>query len=206
MDKPIDRLTTLGVTALSDTELLSILMDSQSAYSISEIPLSKIAGMSVRELAKFPKMTQRKAAILTCAFEINRRRAKEQLFQTKIVSSIDVVDYLKARIGDEQVENFYVIYLNKGNRILDFEKLSQGGISGTVADPRVILKKSLEINAVALILSHNHPSGSIKPSTADEAITQKIKEAAKNFDIKVLDHIIVGADGYFSFADEGLLY
>jgi DNA repair protein RadC len=97
------------------------------------------------------------------------------------------------------------LFLNRSNRINHFEIISEGGITGTVADPRIILKKALEEDAVSLILSHNHPSGSLKPSRADEELTHKIKEAARYFDIKVLDHIIVSDDGYYSFADEGLM-
>jgi DNA repair protein RadC len=95
--------------------------------------------------------------------------------------------------------------LNRANKINDFKIISEGGITGTVADPRIILKKALEQDAVSIILCHNHPSGSLKPSRADEELTFKIKEAAKYFDIKVLDHLIVGDDGYYSFADEGIL-
>jgi DNA repair protein RadC len=98
-----------------------------------------------------------------------------------------------------------VLFLNRSNKINHFEIISRGGITGTVADPRVILKKALEEDATSLVLSHNHPSGSLKPSRADEELTKKIIEAAKYFDIKIIDHIIVSEEGYYSFADEGLL-
>ena len=100
---------------------------------------------------------------------------------------------------------FAVVYLNRANKIKHYEIISEGGITGTVADPRIILKKALENDAVSIILCHNHPSESIKPSRADEELTKKISEAASYFDIKVLDHIIVSEEGYYSFADEGLL-
>jgi DNA repair protein RadC len=108
-------------------------------------------------------------------------------------------------LKDHHHEVFGVLFLNRANKINHFEIISQGGITGTVADPRIILKKALQVNAVSIILCHNHPSGSLKPSKADEELTMKIKHAANFIDIKVLDHVIVSEDGYFSFADEGLL-
>jgi DNA repair protein RadC len=122
-----------------------------------------------------------------------------------VTSSADVAVYLQALLRDHRHEVFAVLFLNRANKINHFQVISEGGITGTVADPRIILKRALEEDAVSLILCHNHPSGSLKPSRADEELTQKIKEAAKYFDIKVLDHLIVSEDGYYSFADEGLL-
>ena len=113
--------------------------------------------------------------------------------------------YLQTKLKDYRREVFGVLFLNRANKINHFEIVSEGGITGTVADPRVILKKALEEDAVNLILCHNHPSGSLRPSRADEDLTAKIKQAAFYFDIKVLDHIIVSEEGYYSFADEGLL-
>ena len=107
--------------------------------------------------------------------------------------------------ADRKHEVFAVLFLNRANKINHFEVISRGGITGTIADPRIILKKALEEDAVSLILCHNHPSGSLRPSRSDEDLTRKIKEAASYFDIKVLDHLIVSEDGYYSFADEGLL-
>jgi DNA repair protein RadC len=112
---------------------------------------------------------------------------------------------LQTLLRDHRHEVFAVLFLNRANKINHFQIISEGGITGTVADPRVILKKALEEDAVSLILCHNHPSGSLKPSRADEELTRKIKEAATYFDIKVLDHLIVSDDGYYSFADEGIL-
>ncbi|HLF45079.1 MAG TPA: JAB domain-containing protein, partial [Chitinophagaceae bacterium] len=109
------------------------------------------------------------------------------------------------RLKDYNHEVFAVLFLNRANKINHFEIISEGGITGTVADPRIILKKALEENAVNIVLCHNHPSGSLKPSRTDEELTLKIKEAAKYFDITVLDHLIVSDAGYFSFADEGIL-
>ena len=122
-----------------------------------------------------------------------------------VTSSADVANYLQISLKDYAHEVFAVLFLNRSNKVNHFQIISEGGITGTVADPRIILKKALEENAVNIILCHNHPSGSLKPSKADEELTYKIKEAAKYFDIKVLDHIIVSDDGYYSFADEGIL-
>jgi DNA repair protein RadC len=116
-----------------------------------------------------------------------------------------VASYLQAVLKDYRFEVFAVVFLNRANKINHFEIISQGGITGTVADPRIILKKALDEDAVNLILCHNHPSGNLKPSRADQELTLKIKEAVKYFDIRLLDHIIVSVEGYFSFADEGIL-
>ena len=122
-----------------------------------------------------------------------------------IKTSSDIAHYLQSKLKDHRHEVFAVLFLNRANKINHFEIVSEGGITGTVADPRIILRKALEEDAVNMILCHNHPSGSLKPSRADEELTKKIKEAASFFDITVLDHLIVSEAGYFSFADEGLL-
>jgi DNA repair protein RadC len=122
-----------------------------------------------------------------------------------IKDSHELAKYLQVMLQDHRREVFAVVFLNRANKINHFEIISQGGITGTVADPRIILKKALEEDAVNIILCHNHPSGNLQPSKADEDLTLKIKEAAKYFDIKVLDHIIVSDEGYFSFADEGII-
>lgn len=125
-----------------------------------------------------------------------------------ISSSSDAATLLKSLWEDgkmDLVEQFKVLYLNRANRVLALYPISSGGITGTVADPRLIFATALKINAVSIILCHNHPSGSLKPSLADQELTQKIKNAGGFLDIKVLDHLVVSSDGYFSFADEGLL-
>ena len=122
-----------------------------------------------------------------------------------MTSSNDVANYLQTILKDYRHEVFAVLFLNRANKINHFQIVSEGGITGTVADPRIILKKALEEDAVGIILCHNHPSGSLKPSSADLELTKKIKEAAKFFDIKVMDHLIVSDAGYYSFSDEGIL-
>jgi len=119
--------------------------------------------------------------------------------------SSEIASYLKVLLKDYNYEVFAVIFLNRANKIKHFEIMSRGGITGTVADPRLILKKALEKDATSIVLSHNHPSGNLMPSRADEEITRKIKQAAGYFDIQVIDHIIVSEEGYYSFADEGVI-
>jgi DNA repair protein RadC len=144
--------------------------------------------------------------MIAAALELGRRRqASKPLDKPSIRDSTEIAAYLKAILQDYRLEIFAVVFLNRANKINHFEIISQGGITGTVADPRIILKKALEMDAVNIILCHNHPSGSLKPSRADEELTAKIKEASSYFDIKVLDHIIVSEEGYFSFADRGIL-
>jgi DNA repair protein RadC len=137
--------------------------------------------------------------------ELGIRRKAAEHFRTKIQGSKDIASYLQARLEYRKQEVFAVVYLNRGNRILSLETISEGGLTGTVADPRIILKKALEQDATSLVLCHNHPSGNLTPSKADEQLTQKIKQAAALMDIAVLDHIIVSQEGYFSFADEGMI-
>ncbi len=155
---------------------------------------------------KIKGIGEAKAISIVAAMELGRRRqATAYREKAAITSSTDVANYLQVLLKDYKHEVFAVLFLNRSNKINHFQIISEGGITGTVADPRIILKKALEEDAVSIILCHNHPSGSLKPSKADEELTYKIKEAAKYFDIKVLDHLIVSDDGYYSFADEGIL-
>jgi len=131
--------------------------------------------------------------------------ASAALEKTTVRSSRDIAQYLQASLKDYSYEVFAVIFLNRANKINHFEIISKGGITGTVADPRVILKKALEEDATSIVLCHNHPSGNLQPSRADEELTKKIKDAASYFDIKIIDHIIVSEEGFYSFADEGIL-
>jgi DNA repair protein RadC len=146
-----------------------------------------------------------KAITIAAALELGIRRDTADKKKEKVTSSKDIADFLKAQLQYHTKEVFVVIFLNQANKILHHEIISEGGITGTVADPRIILQKALEHNATSIILSHNHPSGNLKPSRQDELLTDKIKNAAAYFDIRVTDHIIVSSEGYFSFADEGLL-
>jgi DNA repair protein RadC len=155
---------------------------------------------------KIKGVGEAKAITIAAALELGRRRQEAPLMAKNMIgSSSDIAAYLQGKFRDLRREVFAVLFLNRSNKINHFEVVSEGGITGTVADPRIILRKALEHDAVSIILCHNHPSGSLKPSRADEQLTNKIKDAAAFFDIKLLDHIIVSENGYYSFADDGLL-
>jgi DNA repair protein RadC len=206
-----------GLDSLSDTELLAILIQSgnreKSALELahelmkkSKNRLSDLSRLSLKELMKTKGIGISKSVIIQAALELGRRRqAAEYLNTETITGSHSVAKFLQAKLMDLPHEVFAVLFLNRANRIKHFEIISSGGMTGTVADPRIILKKALEEDAVSIILCHNHPSGNLKPSRADEELTHKIKHAARYFDIQVLDHIIVSTEGYYSFADEGAL-
>ncbi|TCZ75030.1 RadC family protein [Flaviaesturariibacter aridisoli] len=216
-DRPREKLLHKGAETLSDSELLAILIGSgtpqHSALDLARLllqgaqnSLSGLARQSATELMRVPGIGSARAVTLAAALELGRRCQAGSLFEKPTVtSSQDVALQLKALLQDYRHEVFAVLYLNRANRVNRFEIVSEGGITGTVADPRIILRRALEEDAVGLILCHNHPSGNLRPSRADEELTVKIREAARFFDIRLLDHLIVSTDGYFSFADEGLL-
>lgn len=216
-DRPREKLLSRNPMTLSDSELLAILIHvgtkdksavdlAKEVMKLGKNNLNELGRLTVKELMKIKGIGLAKAVTIAAALELGRRRqAMGSLVTPVITQSNEIANYLQALLRDHHYEVFAVVFLNQANRINHFEIISQGGITGTVADPRVILKKALEEDAVSIILCHNHPSGNLKPSRADEELTRKIREAAKYFDIKVLDHIIVGNGGYFSFADEGIL-
>ncbi len=217
-DRPREKLMLKGTATLSNSELLAILINNgtkdKSAVDVAkdllakaDNDLQKIGRLSVKEMLKLKVkgIGPAKAITIAAALELGIRRDAADKKKEKITSSKDIADFLKAQFQYHTKEVFVVIFLNQGNKILHHEIISEGGITGTVADPRIILQKALEHNATAIILSHNHPSGNLKPSRQDELLTDKIKNAAAYFDIKVADHIIVSSEGYFSFADEGLI-
>jgi DNA repair protein RadC len=216
-DRPREKLRNKGAAHLTETELLTILIQNgtkeKSAMDLAQElvdrsgnRLADLARMSTRELMKTKGIGMAKAVAIQAAMELGRRRmGAENLKSTVVTGSASVAKYLQAKLMDLPHEVFAVLFLNRANRIRHFEIISSGGMTGTVADPRIILKKALEEDAVSIILCHNHPSGNLRPSRADEELTSKIRHAAKYFDIQVLDHIIVSTDGYYSFADEGAL-
>ena len=216
-ERPREKLLSKGAESLSDVELLAILIHNgtrrrsaidlgRDIYRLGHDSLSELGRLSVREMMKIKGIGEAKAISIAAALELGRRRqAGDYLSKPVISQSSDVAGYLQALLKDHQQEVFGVLFLNRANKLNHFEIISRGGITGTVADPRIILKKALEEDAVSIILCHNHPSGSLKPSRADEELTIKIREAASFLDIKVIDHIIVSEAGYYSFADEGLL-
>ena len=216
-DRPREKLLSKNPMSLSDSELLAILISSgtknrtaldlaKEVLQLGKQNLAELGKLSIRELMKIKGIGLAKSITITAAMELGRRRqATESLAKANMKGSHDVAGYLQPLLKDQKMEVFGVLFLNRANKINHFEIVSQGGITGTVADPRIILKKALEEDAVNIILCHNHPSGNLKPSKADEELTSKIRDAAAYLDIKVLDHIIVSDEGYFSFADEGML-
>ncbi|MEO7263383.1 MAG: DNA repair protein RadC [Ferruginibacter sp.] len=216
-ERPREKMLKNGASALSNAELLAILINNgnkeKSAVDIARDVmqlggnnLDEIGKLSLKEIQKIKGIGVAKAVTIAAALEIGRRRHSADIMnKQKVTSSKEIAEYLKTNLKDYTHEVFAVIFLNRANKINHFEIVSQGGLTGTVADARVILKKAVECAATSLILSHNHPSGNLKPSRQDEELTLKIKQAAAFLDIKVLDHVIVSDEGYFSFADEGLL-
>lgn len=217
-DRPREKMLLKGNESLSNAELLAILINNGtkdlSAIEVARTLLNKVdndlqklSKFSVKEILqlKVKGIGEAKAISIIAALELGIRRDSAQKRQIVVTTSKDVAAFLQAQLQHKKHEVFAVIFLNRANKVNHYEIISEGGITGTVADPRIILKRALEHDAVNIILCHNHPSGSIKPSQADELLTQKIKEAARFVDMKVLDHIIVSDEGYFSFADEGLL-
>jgi DNA repair protein RadC len=216
-DRPREKLLMKGPESLSDSELIAILITNgtreksaidlaRDVLQLSKNNLPELGKLTVKELTRVKGIGDAKAVAIVAALELGRRRqALSYIDKSVVKSSSDVAAYLQTLLKDHRREVFAVLFLNRANKINHFQIVSEGGMTGTVADPRIILKKALEEDAVSLILCHNHPSGSLKPSKADEELTQKIKDAARHFDIKVLDHLIVGDNGYYSFADEGIL-
>jgi len=216
-DRPREKLLKSGAENLSNSELLAILVNlgtrdktavdlAKEVLKMGKNNLVEIGKLSVKELMKIRGIGEAKAISIVAALELGRRRhAASSLEKRTIDTSDDIARFLHTKLKDYRREVFAVIFLNRANRVNHFEIISEGGITGTIADPRVILRKALEEDAVNIILCHNHPSGSLKPSSADKNLTQKIKEAACLLDINVIDHIIVSEDGYFSFADDGIL-
>jgi DNA repair protein RadC len=216
-DRPREKLLSKSAAMVSDAELVAILFKSgtpkrsalelaREVLQLGQNNLQELGKLSAKEIMRIKGVGEAKAATLVAALELGRRRQSGVSLEKLVVKdSAEMARYLQAMLKDYQQEVFGVVFLNRSNRVNHFEIISKGGITGTVADPRIILKKALEEDAVSLILCHNHPSGSIKPSRADEELTQKIKEAARFLDIKILDHIIVSEYGYYSFADEGVI-
>jgi DNA repair protein RadC len=216
-DRPREKLLIKGPVTLSDSELLAILINNgnkeKSAVDLAK-EILKMANNNLNELGKFSVQEYQrikgiglaKAITIAAAIELGRRRQLAPfLKKTVFRKSEDIAQFIRTSIKDYTYEVFGVVYLNRSNRVNHFEIISSGGISGTVVDTRIILKKAIEHGATSIVLCHNHPSGNLKPSKSDEELTKKIKEASKYHDIEVIDHIIVSEEGYFSFSDDGLL-
>jgi len=216
-DQPREKLRDKGKAALSDAELVAILIGSgnrdESAVALCkrilasvDNNLSDLGKLSIKQLMAFKGIGEAKAISIAAALELGRRRrGEEALEKKKIVSSASVFELMQPVIGELPHEEFWIVYLNNSNKVIQKNQLSKGGITGTLVDIRLALKTALEVVATGIILVHNHPSGTLKPSEADKQLTLKLNTAAKSLDIKVLDHLIITEKAYFSFADEGIL-
>ena len=215
-DRPREKLILKGKSTLSNAELLGILIGSGTreltavdlAKSILEQynnDLNKIARLGVQDLKKFKGIGDARAINIVSALELGRRRNNDEFKTEKITGSADVYECMKPELADLPHEEFWLLLLNRANKIIKKQPISQGGVSGTVADPKLIFNHALSHLASSVILVHNHPSGNTKPSEADKRLTKQLFEAGKLLEIAVLDHIIFTDNTYFSFADESLL-
>jgi|TARA_R110002012_G_scaffold321121_2_gene547569 DNA repair protein RadC len=216
-DRPREKLLDKGRTALSDAELIALLIGSgsraESAVTLSqrilahsEYNLNTLGKMAINELMEFKGIGEAKAVTIAAALELGRRRgAQESPKKPKLTSSEAVFRLLQPVLGELPHEEFWIVYVDNSNKVLQSVQLSKGGITGTLVDVRIVFKNALLLGAVAIILAHNHPSGTLKPSKADISLTKKLTVAGQQLDVKVLDHVILTESAYFSFADEGLL-
>ncbi|MDG1715719.1 DNA repair protein RadC [Lacinutrix sp.] len=216
-DQPREKLRDKGKAALSDAELVAILIGSgtkaESAVALSkrilastDNNLSELGKLSIKQLTAFKGIGEAKAISIIAALELGRRRrGADALERKKITSNVSVFELMQPVIGDLAHEEFWIVYLNNSNKVIQKNQLSKGGITGTLVDVRLALKTALEVSATAIILVYNHPSGTLKPSQADKDLTTKLKTAGQSLDIKVLDHLIITENAYFSFADENLI-
>jgi DNA repair protein RadC len=216
-DRPREKLIRKGISSLSDAELLAILISSgtrkksavdlgRELLGIVNNNLNSLGKLSVSDLLKIRGIGPARAVTISAALELGRRRNLAELPDANhIKCSKDVADIFQPLLSDLSHEEFWVLFLNRSNRVIDRMKLSQGGISGTVTDVRIVMKKAIECLASGIIVCHNHPSGNLNPSESDTRITQKIKDAGNLMDIQLLDHLIISEKDYYSFADNGLL-
>jgi|TARA_B110000879_G_scaffold70898_1_gene99003 DNA repair protein RadC len=216
-DRPREKFILKGRSSLSDAELLAIILGSgsrnESAVELARRILDSASNSLVElgkynlsELQSFKGIGEAKSISIAAALEIGRRRRSQEInVKNKIASSNDAFELLHAELSDLNTEEFWIILMNRANKVIKKIRISSGGISGTVADSRVIFKAAIDNLASAIILAHNHPSGNLKPSQSDINLTKKMKESGNILDIPVLDHIIIAENSYFSFADEGLL-
>lgn len=215
-DKPREKLMSKGKAALSDAELIAILIGSgsrnESAVQLSKKILASVDNnlnalgkLSIKQLMEFKGIGEAKAITIIAALELGRRRRAEETVElTKITSSKAVFEIMQPIIGELPHEEFWILFLNNSNKVIYKTQLSKGGITGTVVDIRLVFKMALEQNATSIILTHNHPSGKLQASDADIQITKKLKLAGQQLDIAILDHIIITENGFYSFQDEGI--
>ncbi|OEK02118.1 hypothetical protein BFP97_11550 [Roseivirga sp. 4D4] len=216
-DRPREKLQLKGKSSLSEAELVAILIgsgsQSQSAVELSKSILSSVhndlnqlAKLGIQDLTKFNGIGEAKAISIVSALELGRRRKDiSSQVRPQILASQDAYRLMKPELMDQPTEQFWVILMNRSNRVIHKKPISLGGISGTVVDPKVVFKVALENLASGIILVHNHPSGNLKASEADIRLTKKLKEAGSLLEIPILDHIIFADEGYLSFMDENML-
>lgn len=216
-DRPREKMLEKGREALSDAELIAILIGSgnnkESAVDLSrrimrdvDDNLVQLSQLTINDLTRYNGIGEAKAVSILAALELGRRRRfAEASTQAFIKNSKDAFEYFYMRMADIEHEQLWVMLLNPANRVIKMTKVSDGGVNGTSADPKRIFKIALENNATAIMLCHNHPSGNVLPSESDKTLTRNIINGGKLLEIKILDHIIIGIDKYFSFADSGLI-
>ena len=216
-DRPREKMLLKGKAALSDAELIAIIIGSgtvnEDAISLAQrildsvnANLSELGRRSIKDLMKFKGIGEAKAISITAAVELGRRRQFSDVMQKDTVtSSRDVFDMMLPQLIDLPYEEFWILQLNRANHVIGRARISAGGVSGTVVDSKMVFKPAIEVLATSIVLVHNHPSGNLKPSQADIALTRKLKEAGKHLDIAVVDHIIVAYSGFYSFADENIM-
>jgi len=216
-DRPREKMLLKGASALSDAELIGILIHSGSAeltavelgrhiLQSSKNNLHELGRLSINDLMKFKGIGEAKAITILAALELGRRRREaDSEEKPKIVSSVDAYKLIREHLVDLSHEEFWVMLLNRANQVTRKYQISQGGVAGTVADPKIVFKTALDGLASGIIVAHNHPSGNLSPSHADIELTKKLREAGKLLEIQVLDHLIVAGSKYYSFADEGLI-
>lgn len=216
-DRPRERLLLKGKFSLSDAELLAILIRSgnrkESAVDLAkrmllsvDNNLQKLSKLSIEELTRFKGIGEAKAISIVTALELGKRRQfQNTVVKPKITCSKDVFNIVQPLLGDLGHEEFWVLFLNNANEVMAKQQLSKGGFTGTLVDLRLLFKRALELQSIAIIVCHNHPSGKLKPSKSDKHLTDKIKQGGETLDIKLLDHLIITEKAYFSFTDEGVL-
>jgi len=216
-DRPREKLIQKGTASLSDAELLGILISSgtkdksavdlgRELLGIVNNNLNSLGKLSIADLKKIHGIGNARAVTIAASLELGRRRKLAEVeYVQQIRSSKDVADIFQPLLSDLLHEEFWILFLNRSNKVINRMKLSQGGISGTVTDIRIIMKNAVECLASGIIVCHNHPSGNLNPSDSDSKITQKIKEAGVLMDIQLLDHLIISEKDYYSFADNGML-
>jgi DNA repair protein RadC len=216
-DRPREKLIQKGTSSLSDAELLAILINSgtkdksavdlgRELLGIVNNNLNSLGRLTIADITKLHGIGPARAVTIAAALELGRRRKLSEVPEvTQIKCSKDVADIFQPILSDLVHEEFWVLFLNRSNKVIGRMKLSQGGISGTVTDVRIVMKKAIEYLASGIIVCHNHPSGNLNPSESDTKITQKIKEAGSLMDIQLLDHLIISDKDYYSFADNGMI-